>query len=175
MHTFFTASDFLPTKWSTADEKAVFGNNLLHFMLTGFLAERFTEKLYTRLSMCFGHIAHYVEREVMRSRNTNTAWARRSDAQSLRIISCCGLTARSMVDILGARWIDTKINLGRAHIAMTQPESDFSNIASGLKHDHSAAVPELVWRDRTFLQVGKLPRCDQDVLLQDVFDDVGVG
>jgi hypothetical protein len=57
MYTFFTASDFLPTKWSTADEKAAFGNALLHFMLTGFLAGRFTEKLYTRLSMCFGHIA----------------------------------------------------------------------------------------------------------------------
>ena len=58
MHTFFTATDFLPTKWSTADEKVIFGNSLLLFMLTGFLAERFTEKLYTRLSMCFGHIAH---------------------------------------------------------------------------------------------------------------------
>ena len=62
MHTFFTASDFVPTKWSTAEEKAVFGNNLLHFMLTGFLAERFTEKLYTRLSMCFGHVAHFDRR-----------------------------------------------------------------------------------------------------------------
>src|SRR5208282_1187211 len=59
MHTFFNASDFLPTKWSTADEKAAFGNAFLHFMLTGFLAGRFTEKLYTRLSMCFGHIAHF--------------------------------------------------------------------------------------------------------------------
>ena len=59
MYTFFTASDFLPTKWSTADEKAQFGNTLLHFMLTGFLAGRFTEKLYTRLSMCYGHIAHF--------------------------------------------------------------------------------------------------------------------
>ena len=59
MHTFFTASDFVPTKWSTAEEKAVFGNNLLHFMRTGFLAERFTEKLYMRLSMCFGHAAHF--------------------------------------------------------------------------------------------------------------------
>ena len=57
MHTFFTASEFLPTKWSTADEKAAFGNNFLHFMLTGFLAGQFTEKLYTRLSMCFGYIA----------------------------------------------------------------------------------------------------------------------
>ena len=59
MYTFFTASDFLPTKWSTADEKAQFGNTLLYFMLTGFLAGRFTEKLYTRLSMCFGQIAHF--------------------------------------------------------------------------------------------------------------------
>jgi hypothetical protein len=58
MHTFFNASDFVPTKWSTAEEKAAFGNNLLQFMLTGFLAGRFTEKLYTRLSMCFGQIAH---------------------------------------------------------------------------------------------------------------------
>ena len=90
MHTFFTASDFLPTKWNTADDKAVFGNTLLHFMLTGFLAGRFTEKLYTRLSMCYGHIAHYVEREIMRSGNTKAAWARRSDAQSLRIIPCGG-------------------------------------------------------------------------------------
>jgi hypothetical protein len=57
MHTFFTASDFLPTKWSTAEEKAFFGNTLLHFILTGFLSGRFTEKLYTRLSMCFGFIA----------------------------------------------------------------------------------------------------------------------
>lgn len=90
MHTFFTASDFLPTKWSTADEKAAFGNALLNFMLTGFLAGRFTEKLYTRLSLCYGHIAHYVECEIMRSGNTNAAWARRSDAQSLRIIPCGG-------------------------------------------------------------------------------------
>jgi hypothetical protein len=59
VHTFFTATDFVPTKWSTAEEKASFGNNLLHFMMAGFVVERFTEKLYTRLSMCFGHIAHY--------------------------------------------------------------------------------------------------------------------
>ena len=59
MHTFFTASDFVPTKWSTTEEKAAFGNGLLHFLLSGCQAGRFTEKLYTRLSMCFGHIAHY--------------------------------------------------------------------------------------------------------------------
>jgi hypothetical protein len=59
MHSFFNASDFVPTKWSTAEEKAAFGNSLLHFMLTGFQSARFTEKLYTRLSMCFGHVAHF--------------------------------------------------------------------------------------------------------------------
>jgi hypothetical protein len=58
MYMFFTASDFVSTKWSTAEEKAAFGNGLLHFMLTGFPAGRFTERLYTRLSMCFGQIAH---------------------------------------------------------------------------------------------------------------------
>jgi hypothetical protein len=42
-------------------------------MLTGCLAERFTVKLYSRLSMCFGHIAHYVECAIMRSTNVNTA------------------------------------------------------------------------------------------------------
>jgi hypothetical protein len=36
------------------------------------------------------HIVNYVEREIMRSGNTNTAWARRSDSQSLRIIPCGG-------------------------------------------------------------------------------------
>jgi hypothetical protein len=59
MHTFYTASDFVPTKWNAADEKAAFGNSLLHFMLTGFPPGRFPEKLYTRLSMCFGHVAHF--------------------------------------------------------------------------------------------------------------------
>jgi len=39
MYTFFTASDFLPTKWSTADEKAVFGNTLLQMPSAAFGAE----------------------------------------------------------------------------------------------------------------------------------------
>ena len=59
MHAFFDSSEFTPTKWNTAEDKADFANKLLNFMLTGFLAGRFTEKLYTRLSMCYGHIAHF--------------------------------------------------------------------------------------------------------------------
>jgi hypothetical protein len=35
LQTFFTASNFPPTLWSTADEKAVFGNTLRGLLLTG--------------------------------------------------------------------------------------------------------------------------------------------
>ena len=101
MYTFFTASDFLPTKWSTADEKAQFGNTLLYFMLTGFLAGRFTEKLYTRLSMCYGHIAHYVEWVIMRSTRLNTAQIQRSNTRSLCIITPFSLSESTESDFLG--------------------------------------------------------------------------
>lgn len=53
------ASEFTPTEWSTAAEKAVFGNTLLHFIDSGCPRELFTKKFYTRLSMTFGNIAHY--------------------------------------------------------------------------------------------------------------------
>lgn len=67
MHAFFDASEFTPTQWDTEQDKAEFANRLLDFMLTGFVAGRFTNKLYKRLSSCFGHIAHYVKTAVMRS------------------------------------------------------------------------------------------------------------
>lgn len=59
MRKFLDPSEFTPTKWNTAADKAEFGNQLLEFILSGFKAGRFTEKLYIRLSMCFGFIAHY--------------------------------------------------------------------------------------------------------------------
>lgn len=53
------ASEFVPTKFSTAAEKAEFGNTLLRFLDANCPRELFTEKLYNRLSMTFGHIANY--------------------------------------------------------------------------------------------------------------------
>ncbi len=50
--------DFLPTKFSTADDKAAFGNALLHFLEMNCRRELFTNSLYDRLSSCYGHIAH---------------------------------------------------------------------------------------------------------------------
>jgi hypothetical protein len=56
---FFSPDQFTPTKWSSAEEKAKFGNDLLTFILSDCPEGKFTAKLYERLSNCFGHIAHY--------------------------------------------------------------------------------------------------------------------
>ena len=63
----FSPSQFVPTEWSTAADKAKFGNTLLRFLDADCPRELFTKKFYTRLSMTFGNIAHYVEGAIMRS------------------------------------------------------------------------------------------------------------
>lgn len=55
----FSPSEFVPTEWSTATDKANFGNILLRFLDADCPRELFTKKFYTRLSMTFGNIAHY--------------------------------------------------------------------------------------------------------------------
>jgi len=55
----FLPKQFTATQWSTQDDKAEFGNTLLHFIDSGFKLTLFTKKLYSRLSNTFGHIAHY--------------------------------------------------------------------------------------------------------------------
>jgi hypothetical protein len=55
----FLLSDFVPTKFSSAADKTDFGNALLNFLEADCPQELFTKRLYHRLSMTFGHIAHY--------------------------------------------------------------------------------------------------------------------
>ncbi len=55
----FLPSDFTATKFSTAVDKAEFGNTLLRFIESEWASELFTKSFYNRLSMCFSHIAHY--------------------------------------------------------------------------------------------------------------------
>ena len=55
----FTAADFAATKWDTGEVKAKFANDLCRFMAKDFKENLFTRALYQRLSMCWGHIAHY--------------------------------------------------------------------------------------------------------------------
>lgn len=55
----FLSTDFLPTKFSTAADKADYGNAFLHFVDAEWKQSVFTEKFYSRLCNTFGHIAHY--------------------------------------------------------------------------------------------------------------------
>jgi len=55
----FLPSDFTATKFSTAADKAEFGNTLLRFIESEWAPALFTKNFYNRLSMCFSHIANY--------------------------------------------------------------------------------------------------------------------
>ncbi len=55
----FLPSDFTATKFSTAADKAEFGNALLRFIESEWASALFTKSFYNRLSMCYGHIAHH--------------------------------------------------------------------------------------------------------------------
>jgi hypothetical protein len=54
----FLPEEFTPTKFSTAADKAEFGNHFLRFIDAEWAQALFTKDFYHRLSMCFGHIAH---------------------------------------------------------------------------------------------------------------------
>lgn len=55
----FTAAQFTPTQHSTAVDKARFANHFVKFWESDFAWPCFPKWFYTRLSMTFGHIAHY--------------------------------------------------------------------------------------------------------------------
>jgi hypothetical protein len=55
----FHPSEFVPTKFSSAQDKADFGNTFLHFIESEWAWTAFSKSFYNRLSMCFSHIAHY--------------------------------------------------------------------------------------------------------------------
>jgi hypothetical protein len=55
----FLPSEFVPTKFSTEQDKADFGNAFLHFIESEWARTAFSKSFYNRLSMCFGNIAHY--------------------------------------------------------------------------------------------------------------------
>ena len=54
----FEAAEFTPTKWTTADEKAAFVKALCRFIALDYETTLFTDSLYRRLALSFGHIAH---------------------------------------------------------------------------------------------------------------------
>lgn len=55
----FSAFEFTATAFDTAEDKAKFANHFVRFVEADFPASIFPKWFYTRLSMTFGHIAHY--------------------------------------------------------------------------------------------------------------------
>ena len=55
----FDFSQFTPTKWDTAQDKAAFAKQFVRFVQSDFAAKHFTDKFYRRLCNTFGHIANY--------------------------------------------------------------------------------------------------------------------
>lgn len=55
----FIASDFVSSVQYSGEDKAKFANHFLRFMRSDFKRTLFPKWFYTRLSMTFGHIAHY--------------------------------------------------------------------------------------------------------------------
>ena len=55
----FTPDRFTPTKWDTADKKAAFAKQFIKFVQSDFARSKFPKAFYQRLSMTFGHIAHF--------------------------------------------------------------------------------------------------------------------
>jgi hypothetical protein len=50
---------FTPTKWDTSADKEKFAEQFKKFVSGGYQLKHFPKWFYTRLSMTFGHIAHY--------------------------------------------------------------------------------------------------------------------
>ena len=55
----FTADRFTSTQWDSADRKAAFAKQFIRFVQSDFAKSKFPKAFYVRLSMTFGHIAHY--------------------------------------------------------------------------------------------------------------------
>jgi hypothetical protein len=52
-------SEYTATKWDTVEDKQKFERQFKRFVESDFDFKKFPKWFYTRLSMCFGHIAHY--------------------------------------------------------------------------------------------------------------------
>lgn len=75
MNTFttLTADAFTPTKWDTSDKKAAFAKQFIRFVESDFARSKFPKAFYQRLSMTFGHVAHYNQHGFFEEFFTTTA------------------------------------------------------------------------------------------------------
>ena len=69
----FTAKEFTPTKWDDGQTKANFARQFVKFVESDFDQRLFSQAFYRRLSMTFGHIAHFNRQGFFETFFTTTA------------------------------------------------------------------------------------------------------
>jgi len=99
----FTAEEFIATQWNAAENKAEFGNHLLRLIEARFPENLFTKTLYNRVSMCFQHIAHYVEGGIMQSAFAESGQPASGWPTLLRILSGADHEQRRSVLLLASK------------------------------------------------------------------------
>jgi hypothetical protein len=69
----FAAEQFTPTKWDDGHTKARFARQFVKFVVSDFDERLFSQTFYRRLSMTFGHIAHFNRQGFFETFFTTTA------------------------------------------------------------------------------------------------------
>lgn len=103
MTTFTTITDstpdrFTPTKWDSSDKKAAFAKQFIKFVQADFARAKFPKTFYQRLSMTFGHIAHFNQNGFFETFFTTTEGKVRFLRMTLAH-SCCGDPAWTYSDV----------------------------------------------------------------------------
>ena len=80
---------YTPTQWDTIADKEKFEKQFKKFVLGGMQEKDFPKWFYSRLSMCFGHIAHYNQGGFYATWFNNTDSKAKFLENALRH-TCCG-------------------------------------------------------------------------------------
>lgn len=107
---------FTATQFDTAKDKEWFFEQFKKFVMNGFEQKYFTKKFYARLSMTFGHIAHYDQGGFWEEFFTTTADKIRFLEQTLEY-PCYGNPAFTYSDVEKEliAWLKTTTILAHLH------------------------------------------------------------
>jgi hypothetical protein len=110
----FKPDQFTPTQFDTAADKAKFANCFVRFVESGFKFTLFPSWFYKRLSMTFGHIAHYDIHGFYHTWFANTA-TQITFLKRTQFYGCWGDPAFTYCDAEAAlkKWVQTTDHLSK--------------------------------------------------------------
>lgn len=102
----FKSEKFTPTQFSSSADKARFSNHFIRFIRADFPKSLFPKWFYVRLSMTFGHIAHFSQQGFFDTFFTDEE-GKRSFVEITKRYSCCGDPAFTYSDVERAiqKWL----------------------------------------------------------------------